>query len=388
MAAVHLGPDPTALLLFWVWLGVAAFLVLVLIGTYVYEALGNSKRVPEASAQIDSDRTRLDRSSTAKTQGYESYTSAVGVRPQSIPSNGWVRQGSFSSVFTVDDTTIPASRFKGRSGSRSSLAEVALQFGLADKKHLPGRDTRNAETYEIGEGREALLLREAGLARPVARKSLEVLLSKQEEVKNLVGERDRIDLRFPHQPIRDEAGAIGGYELTSLDPSFLTDSRSGTHVRLLSDAFGDSKLSIDTRLELLRLLAQVLEALHLSRIIHGGVDAESFGYALDPARIVVLDYTESRVLGKAPWAGRASGRFLDGSRQVQTSFDQDRGNFAELAFQLLTGAAQEFQPDQSEEEVRHLVGPELARKLNWLWQRSVGGPGTRPTMAEWLLALN
>lgn len=365
-------PETRELVVFWIWFAALVLIVLALVGTYIFEAM---------------KRPRLDRH---EPNGglQQPNVPAWDFRPTDEPWRESDKRSSFAPPFSDSDATIPSVRDLRRSASKVPLEEIELQFQIPKKSHLPGRDTKTGTVHQLPNGNEVLLLRDGGSVRATAWRSFAALTGKRSEMERSDRHLERVALRWPLQAVPDRTGTLGGYESPKLDPKFMVNPRSSeSRVRLLSDAFNDGSLAQDDRLELVKLLAQTLESFHSANVIHGNVVGETFGYSTNPIEIVVLDYSASRVYGNSPWSPPGPRQSEGRSRGDETSFDNDRRRFAKLAFRLIVGDSTHDSDGSSEDVIANLLGPRESRRLIWLWQRAAGRPGTMPTIAEWLRAL-
>lgn len=137
---------------------------------------------------------------------------------------------------------------------------------------------------------------------------------------------------------------------------------------------GDSPDALD-RLELVRLVARMLDRLHAQDHFTAGVDLDAIAYCLHPRPAVAL------VAGDR--VRRVGGDFLVSAPATSgiSSMDRDREGFALLAQRLLAPDSR-FEPG----EILGLDDAQV-RGARRLWARATGPDGTRPQVGEWLAVL-
>jgi len=148
---------------------------------------------------------------------------------------------------------------------------------------------------------------------------------------------------------------------------------SSGSARTLAELDGPEVAAVDAldRLELARLVALAVEALHANDVVTTGVRAERFAFRLDPRpAISVLDGDRLRCLG-----GEVLGTPGDASRI--DSLDTDRRELADLVVRLLT----------VEDELTAGLSPRQQVRLDRLRDRAAGPVGTMPRAAEWAAVL-
>ena len=282
-----------------------------------------------------------------------------------------------------------------RMDPRETVA-VEQRARISDKE-LEWRRTSRARVSESVGGGEALIF-----DRAIRRTSAEVgfgsLVQRDAVVRAELGaDVERIELAWPNEPLLDYDGGVKGYFAPALDGSYVVDVPTrGPAVRTLGAAIGlnDAHLAAlepQDLLELMRLVAVWLAALHEAGVVFGDFGLRSIAYATHPVRIRVLDYDTARSLGRGPLL---SPDLQDGdgdphTRGGESSYDTDRFLFAQVAFRLLVLRTQGG-PVAPEAVPPRLPGLDEQRteRLRGLWQRAAGPWGTRPTMQEWVAALS
>lgn len=135
------------------------------------------------------------------------------------------------------------------------------------------------------------------------------------------------------------------------------------------------------RLELVRLLALVLEGLHSADLVAGDLRWETFLFALHPRPAIVVQRPES--------LRRLGGEYLtsielDGAAVAAGSpFDTDRRCFAEIAHRLLVTHDPHAALDPWIERRIPGLSEQQVQQARRLWERADGEVGTRPQIAEW-----
>lgn len=182
-----------------------------------------------------------------------------------------------------------------------------------------------------------------------------------------------------HEPITIALPAAGSspgsYALPRLPETFV-DADTGQPRTLRraveSQQAADSPDALD-RLELVRLVARLLDGLHAQDHFTAGVDLDAIAYALHPRPAVTL------VAGDR--VRRVGGDFLSVAPSITSSMDGDREGFALLAQQLLLPDGR-FEHDG-------IVGLDESqvRAARSLWNRAAGPEGTRPQVGAWLAVL-
>ncbi|MFC6321324.1 hypothetical protein ACFP3Q_14380 [Nocardioides sp. GCM10027113] len=136
------------------------------------------------------------------------------------------------------------------------------------------------------------------------------------------------------------------------------------------------------RIELVRLVGGLLGALHARDCLTSGVALTSFACALDPRPAVLWLHPAA--------VRRLGGEFVNvssGGAHRAESFDEDRFEFAVLAHQLLVSVSTQ-RPDtfRVPTSIPGLTDGQV-RRLELLWERAAGAPGTRPQVGEWMEVL-
>lgn len=189
-----------------------------------------------------------------------------------------------------------------------------------------------------------------------------------------------------------EPASAEEYSVPELDDGFLI--RGGQHrgrPRTLDVALpghwieeGPAADAFD-RLELVRLTAMLVEALHDQELVTAGLTWAALAFRLDPRPSVVLRQPGG--------VRRLGGESLEatlmpsGSTSSASALDSDRGDFALLAFQLLVAGTPDAPVEPHAVDDVPGLAPDHLPTLRRLWQRAVGPAGTRPQMGEWIGAL-
>lgn len=184
-----------------------------------------------------------------------------------------------------------------------------------------------------------------------------------------------------HEPITIALPAAGSspgsYALPRLPETLVdADTRQPRTLRqaVESPHAVDSPDALD-RLELVRLVARLLDALHAQDHFTAGVDLDAIAYTLHPRPAVAL------VAGDQ--VRRVGGDFLTSAQSTSSSpsMDMDREGFALLARSLLVPTGR-FEHDG-------IVGLDESqvRAARSLWTRAAGPEGTRPQIGAWLAVL-
>lgn len=263
-------------------------------------------------------------------------------------------------------------------------AAVLQQFDIKMGQRQLWRKSSRGQFLEIADGREVLVLNHL-VSRPTAERALKALVAQRAAVEQALGAKvSQVDLLWPREIVVGFDGGIEGYIAPVLDPDFLaTGKGSKLIVRTLNLSGGSrgKKGPVDApvSLELVRLVATWLRALHGANVIHGGLDLTSLAFAEGPTRIAALDYSNARVLGHGPWSDTS----------LDSSLDKDRKAMARIAFALLVPDATMMANWLSaSKNVPGLVKDQrLTERLRWLWARSTGNAGSMPTVEEWAAAL-
>ncbi|WP_165807018.1 hypothetical protein [Nocardioides currus] len=169
----------------------------------------------------------------------------------------------------------------------------------------------------------------------------------------------------------------GSYALPRLPETFV-DAETGQPrtLRRAVESPGSADLpdALD-RLELVRLVARMVDGLHAQDHFTAGVDLDTIAYCLHPRPAVAL------VAGDR--VRRVGGDFLASAPATSgiPSLDGDREGFALLAQRLLAPDGRIAQGEIPGLDEAHSSG---ARRL---WARATGPDGTRPQVGEWLAVL-
>jgi hypothetical protein len=216
-------------------------------------------------------------------------------------------------------------------------------------------------------------------------------------VRDLRARADGVALVVDEEPVEvlwpgADENRPGDFRVSELDPSYLVSrGESQGHPRTLDLALPGAEgaeRAVDDfdRLELVRLIAILLDGLHRHDVVTACLDWQTFAFALDPRPGVVLRAPEAlRRLGgeflEAPGADVSPDEMSGGP------FDADRYRFALLAFRLLVSHEQEGAIEsRNRRGIPGLSTTQLSRVWG-LWERSAGAAGTRPQATEWREAL-
>lgn len=328
----------------------------------------------DASKQLKEDETL--RPGVRQDVGVVSHFDKPWAEPQ--------RKEEFAPVFSKSDIEVSTLTRPVKRTKPVDSKAVELQFGLPEKSVLSGRATAKGEVFQLPNGHEVIFLREPSGRSVSTDASLLALIEHGNQVKTSIGPENGIHLRWPEQELGDKSGPILGYESSGLPPNFLT-GKSASAARVLSYASKDKSLDTRSRLEILRLVAVIIETLHLNSVIHGKVELEAFAYSTGPVEVAVIDYVDARLLGRSSWSGRTARSSRYETLNVSdTSFDDDRHRFAQLAWQILASDSSLPSVIEVPTALKAAVGDNVSRGFRFLWERSLGAPGTMPTMREWL----
>lgn len=280
-----------------------------------------------------------------------------------------------------------------RMDPRETVA-VAQRTRISDTE-LDWRRTSRARVRESVDGGEALLF-DSAIRRTSAEAGFGSLVQREADVRAGVGtDVEVIELAWPNEPLLDYDGGVNGYFAPALDGAFVVDvPRRGRAVRTLGTAIGLSDAQLEALapeelLELLRLVAVWLAALHEAGVIFGDFGLRSIAYATRPVRIRVLDYDTARPIGRGPLLPPDPEGDRDPLAPMgESSYDSDRFLFAQVAFRLLVARTQDgpITPEAIPSQIPGL-DPQCAERLRTLWRRAAGPWGTRPTMEEWVAVL-
>jgi len=186
-------------------------------------------------------------------------------------------------------------------------------------------------------------------------------------------------------------GSPGDFLIPEPDPSFLIASGdSKGNPRTLDRALPGAEnqdVHVDDfdRLELMRLVAILLDGLHRRDIVLEGAGWRSFAFTVEPRpRIVVLSAGHLRRLGGESLEPPT---YVDADAVKGGPFDTDRYRLALLAYRVLVSG--ELEGDLSPWVTRGIPGLSTTQlsQVSRLWERSIGPAGTRPQAAEWRQAL-
>lgn len=296
---------------------------------------------------------------------------------------------AFDSLFRSPQSEEPRRRMDPR-----ETVAVAQRARISDTE-LDWRRTSRARVRESVDGGEALLF-DSAIRRTSAEAGFGSLVQREADVRAGVGtDVEVIELAWPNEPLLDYDGGVNGYFAPALDGAFVVDvPRRGRAVRTLGTAIGLSDAQLEALapeelLELLRLVAVWLAALHEAGVVFGDFGMRSIAYATRPVRIRVLDYDTARPIGRGPLLPPDPEGDGDPLSPVgESSYDSDRFLFAQVAFRLLVSRTQDgpITPEAVPSQIPGL-DPQRTERLRTLWRRAAGPWGTRPTMEEWVAVL-
>lgn len=274
------------------------------------------------------------------------------------------------------------------------LAALEKELAVRGREAQKWRESGHGHIVQVSDEQEALFL-EHMIRRPSAEAALLKLIERGDQVAEALGSAaGLIDLQWPSEIWAGYDGGIAGYFGPALDTAFVTTSeRSEPAVRTLQFALGGARRRSDSldglgRLQLVRITAAWLSAMHSASVIHGSLSASSLAFGSRPARLASLDYATARVLGQGPWndlAVNGSGGRAD--TVPESSLDEDRRAFARLAFALLHPDAADTTHWLSVPSQIPGLDERASARMRWLWLRANGDKGTMPTLAEWVTAL-
>jgi hypothetical protein len=208
-----------------------------------------------------------------------------------------------------------------------------------------------------------------------------------------------ITLCWPEEALTEEHRLVG-YVMRRIAPDFyFTSSWGPLSKRLPRDlAFAvprqtAHKLPFAVKpgdgLELVRLVAHFLHAMHRHELVYGDISWSNFTFALDPVRLCVHDFDSVRRLGADPFTAQRPADTIDWDdpavpRPFVATLDSDRYKFGLLAYRMLATHDLHSRPSSDGATATPAGGSSDLRRL---WRRAAGAPGTRPQMTEWLQAL-
>ncbi|MBY9075964.1 hypothetical protein K1X13_14110 [Nocardioides sp. WL0053] len=213
-----------------------------------------------------------------------------------------------------------------------------------------------------------------------------------------------ITLAWP-QEIVVSGREITGYVMPSIPDQFYWQDkkffRGKRRVRELQYAVRrESAVSIpfradDThRLELVRLVAAFLEAMHREELVYGDLSWGNLAFSVgDKVELCVFDFDSTRQVGRPAFTRQRPAQTVDWndpedrSRAV-ASFDSDRYKFALLVYRLLVAHDFDSRPEDAT-RVGSISGLDQrgVHGLQSLLRRAAGHAGTRPQISEWLAVL-
>jgi hypothetical protein len=264
---------------------------------------------------------------------------------------------------------------------------LAQEHDLQGGEVLESRRGRGGNFVRLQDGREAFRLNEPVLDA-ASERSLNRLIAREPDVLASIGaRRGSLDLRWPAELIHGFDGGVRGYFTSELEARALANVMdSGSAVRTLAFATKRIRGVSETyggedRLELVRILAAWVAAMHAADVVHGSLDLNTIAFSTNPLTVSPLEYATARTLGTRAWAGGANAR--------DTTLDDDRRAFASIAFALLA-------PQAEGDVSRWLSVPpnlpgidaRMHTRLQWLLARADGAKGTTPTVEEWVRALD
>lgn len=297
----------------------------------------------------------------------------------------------------VDDEQTAAAPSQWTANDRQPVEATASQVRVP----LPEVSLKDlsAVTYEsvgntIADPPGAAVASRSPASRPSAGESVSSHLAPsvvEEMVDSMTASSTSVRSRLDVEPVEftspEFGSAPGSYTLPSLDGAFrISGGEKEGQLRTLDFACPGSaeEAQIETdpfdRLELARLMALCLLALHDEGLVTTGVDWDTFVFTTTPHPQLALARPDLvRPLG---------GEFLrPQGRSIATPggpFDGDRTGFARLSEELLL-----VQPGEGHNPERTIVGVTVVqdRRLHQLWDRGRGLAGTRPSLREWVEVL-
>lgn len=202
---------------------------------------------------------------------------------------------------------------------------------------------------------------------------------------------------WPIEPV-EEHGKLVGFLMPRVASEFMLVVGGRPRLANLSylaqeprPIWGEVRLpSQEGRLSVLISLAGTIQALHDRDLVIGDL---SFGNVLwtegPPARVFLLDCDGIRPVNGSPVLPQADTLdWADPLAQRGTPPDKDRDRYKlALAVLRVLGRRLESYPNSDPEHDLLDTPPDVAAAVNALLQRAAGPPGSRPTAAQWRLAL-
>ena len=254
----------------------------------------------------------------------------------------------------------------------------AKVFALSDNPHLVLKRYHNPDHQ--------------GMHRP----TLHELLSMRSALNAMGMPVDRW-AAWPLEPVED-AGKLVGFLMPRVGSSFMIEVGGRSRLANLSylaqeprPIWGAVRLpSQEVRVRILVTLAGTMQALHDRSLVIGDL---SFGNILwsegPPASVFLLDCDGIRPEGRPPVLPQADTLdWADPQASKGTSPDKDRDRY-KLALAVLRVLSRRLDAYPTPNEGHDLrdTAPEIAGAVDGLLRRAAGPVGSRPTAAQWRLAL-
>jgi hypothetical protein len=210
-----------------------------------------------------------------------------------------------------------------------------------------------------------------------------------------------ITLCWPERAVTKENYLLGYVMRRIQSPFYFTSSRGLLSKRLLRElqyavprrsAFEMPVVKPNEILELVRLVARFLDAMHRQDLVYGDISWTNFTFALDPIRLCVHDFDSTRCLGGDAFTAQPPLDTIDwddpDARDASVAtLDSDRYKFALLAYRMLIAKDLHSRLDPGGAVAAAASEVLPSSDLQHLWRRAAGPLGTRPQLVEWLRAL-
>lgn len=253
-------------------------------------------------------------------------------------------------------------------------------------------------------GHPELVIKKFGRAIPDATSLFEQIIAFGPTMQEAVG--PSVDLCWPLEA-RGTDQVLEGYLMPRIKPEFYFEAsnrrRTIRRERQLDWAvsgpivagFQIPFVTTDAdRLELLRLFTLWLGAMHERELVYGDISWKNFSFSLNPVRLAVYDFDQTRIVGVASFTRGEPADSVDWKDESApeigpATLDTDRYRYALMAFRLLVSKDRHSHIDENAvpAELSGFDRTQTAR-LRALWRRAAGLWGSRPTVAEWAAILS
>jgi hypothetical protein len=251
------------------------------------------------------------------------------------------------------------------------------------------------------QGRSDIVLKQFTTPIPEAVGDLETLIEARAGVEARLADT-RIDLCWPIQATAED-DKLTGYIMPRIASDFFysTDWRGRDRERQLAFAIREISavklpflVNDEQRVELVWLVARFLDAMHSEGLAYGDISWTNFSFQIDPVvRLSVHDFDSTRIMGRRSLTRAPAAHTVDwddprAQPEAAASFDTDRYRFALLAYRMLVGKTLDgrIDSDQIPDQIP-MFNDHQVKHMRSLWIRADGDRGTRPTIHEWLSAL-